>query len=91
MQKADFYEIPSFLRKDARVRDYQRLTVEEFESRVVSSAPQIRRAAVDETAIVGSAAFTEAEDGRPVHGIMLAVILGLVSWVAIAAVLLVLL
>jgi len=69
------------------VRDYQRLTVEEFESRVVESAPQIRRAGVDETSIVGSAAFTEAEDGgRPVRGIMLALMLGLVSWAAIGVI-----
>jgi hypothetical protein len=68
------------------------LTVEEFESRVVRSAPQIRRAGVDEPPIVGSAAFTEAEDaGRPIRGIMLAVLLGLVSWAAIAAFLLILL
>jgi len=80
------------LRKDARVRDYQRLTVQEFESRVVKSAPQIRRAGVDETPIVGSAVFTEAEDGgRPVRGIMLALMLGLVCWAAIAAFLLILL
>jgi hypothetical protein len=74
------------------VRDYQRLTVQEFESRVVRSAPQIRRTGMDETPTVASAVFTEPEDsGRPVRGIMLAVILGLVSWAAIAAFLLILL
>ena len=71
-----FKEIASFLRKDARVRDYQRLTVEEFESRVVRSAPQIRRV------------VTEAPEdgGRPVRGIMLALMLGLVSWAAIGVI-----
>ena len=63
------------MRKDARVRDYQRLTVEEFESRVVRSAPQIRRV------------VTDAEDGgRPIRGIMLALVLGLVSWAAIGVI-----
>ena len=63
------------------MRDYQRLTVEDFESRVVRSAPQIR------------GVVTEApEDGaRPVRGIMLALVLGLVSWAAIAVFLLILL
>jgi hypothetical protein len=70
-------EIASFLRKDARVRDYQRLTVEEFESRVVRSAPQVRRVEVDETAEDG---------GRPVRGIMLALVLGLASWAAIGVI-----
>jgi hypothetical protein len=69
------------LRKDARVRDYQRLTVEDFESRVVGPAPQIHRV------------VTEAPEdgGRPVRGIMLALMLGLVSWAAIAVFLLILL
>jgi hypothetical protein len=74
------------LRKDARVPDYQRLTIEEFESRVIRSAPQTRGVGVDDTSIVGSAAFTEAEDSdRPVRGIMLALMLGLVSWAALVA------
>ena len=80
-------EISSILRKDARVPDYQRLIVEEFENRVVRSAPQIRRAGVDETSILESATFTEPEDaGRPVRGIMLALILGLAFWAAIGVI-----
>lgn len=67
--------------------DQQRFTVEDFESRFRRSAPRTGPLGVEDVSIVGSAAFTESEDvGRPIRGILLALMLGLASWAAIGVI-----
>jgi len=65
------------------VRNRERFIVERIEDR----GHEPRRLGVDQFSIVASAACTEPEDvGRPIRGIMLALMLGLASWVAIAVI-----